>query len=271
MGSAVRRSLIAALVVLTVLAAASFGLYVLWQAAQSHSTAQECKAGDYSVEPDQASVASTMVGVVIKRDLPERAAVLALAAGLQESKLANLTLGEGDRDSVGVLQQRPSQGWGTEAQLQDIQYATGKFLDALVKIDGWDTMALADAIQQVQVSVDGSYYARHEGEAQALSDALTGKTPAGLTCRFAKPTQVATAAAVAAAVAQDLPVTQPTATSLKITVPGSSWATASWFVANADKFGIDSVDYSGREWTRAHGWRDATAASASAVVATLHS
>jgi len=72
-------------------------------------------------------------------------------------------------------------------------------------------------------------------------------------------------------VAQDLPVTQPTATSLKITVPGASWATAAWFVANADKFGIDSVDYSGREWTQAHGWRDAAAASASAVVATLHS
>src|SRR5882672_3747646 len=122
MGSAVRRGLIATLVVLTVLAAASFGLYVLWQAAQSHSTAQECKAGDYSVATDQASVASTMVGVVIKRDLPERAAVLALAAALQESKLTNLEAG--DRDSVGVLQQRPSQGWGSAAQLQDIHYAT---------------------------------------------------------------------------------------------------------------------------------------------------
>ena len=69
--------------------------------------------------------------------------------------------------------------------------------------------------------------------------------------------------------AQDLPVTQPTATSLKITVPGASWATASWFVAKADKFGIDSVDYSGQEWTRAHGWRTNKAATSTAVVATL--
>jgi uncharacterized protein YjcR len=41
-------------------------------------------------------------------------------------------------------------------------------------------------------------------------------------------------------------------------------------VANANKFGIDSVDYSGRQWTRAHGWRDDKAASSAAVVATLH-
>ncbi len=270
MVSAVRRGIIAALVALTVLAAASFGLWVLWHAAQSHSTAEECRAGTYTVEPDQASVASTMVGVVITRDLPERAAVLVLAAGLQESKLTNLAPGDGDLDSVGVLQQRPSQGWGSDAQLQDIHYATGKFLDALVKVNGWQAMPLADAIQKVQISIDGSYYARHEDEAQALSDALTGKAPAGITCSFAKPTEVTSAAAVAAAVVQDLPVSRPTAVAPKVTVPGASWATAAWFVANAYRFGIDSVDFSGREWTRAHGWRTAQAASTTAVVATLH-
>ena len=269
MSSAVRRGLVATLVVLTVLAAVAFGLVVLWRVAQTHSTSEECKVGDYSVEPDQAAVAATMVGVVIKRDLPERAAVLALAAGLQESKLANLRPGEGPDDSVGVLQQRPSQGWGSVAQLQDIHYATGKFLDALVKIDGWQTMPLADAIQEVQVSIDGSYYARHEGEAQALSDALNGKNPAGISCSFPKPTEVASVATVAAAVAEDLPVSKPTAVSPKITVPGASWATAAWFVASADKYGIDAVDYAGRQWTRAHGWKDNKSAGQGAVVATM--
>ena len=267
MSSAVRRGLVATLVVFTVLAAVAFGLVVLWRVAQTHSTTEQCKVGDFSVEPDQASVAATMVGVVIKRDLPERAAVLALAAALQESKLTNLP--GGDRDSVGVLQQRPSQGWGSPAQLQDIHYATGKFLDALVKIDGWQTMPLADAIQQVQVSIDGSYYARHEDEAQALSDALSGKNPAGIICSFPKPTQVASVATVAAAVAQDLPVSKPTAASTKITVPGASWATAAWFVANADKYGIDAVDYAGRQWTRAKGWKNDKAAGSNAVVATM--
>jgi hypothetical protein len=269
-GGAVRRGLIAALVVLTVFAAVGFGLYVIWRAAQSHSIAEECRAGNYSVAPDQASVASTMVGVVTSRNLPERAAVLALAAGLQESKLTNLAPGEGDRDSVGVLQQRPSQGWGTNAQLSDIHYATGKFLDALVEIPGWQTMPLADAIQKVQISIDGSFYARHEGQAQALSDALTGKSPAGITCSFPKPKTAASPAAVAAALAQDLPVTSPRAGSATVSVPGASWATAAWFVANAERFSIDSVDYAGRQWTRAHGWRDDKSAPSSAVVATLH-
>jgi hypothetical protein len=267
--STFRRTLIAALVALTVLAAAAFGLYELWQAAQSHSTAQECRFGDYAVEPDQASVAASMVGVVINRDLPERAAVLTLAAGLQESRLTNLPAGDGDRDSVGVLQQRPSQGWGTAAQLSDIHYATGKFLDALVKINGWQTMPLADAIQKVQISVNGRYYARHEGEAQALSDALTGKTPGGISCTFQPPAQAAPVATVAAALAKDLPVDAPRAIESTVNVPGASWTTAAWFVANADRFGIESVAYSGREWTRAHGWRDDKNAPSTAVVATM--
>jgi hypothetical protein len=264
-----RRILIAALVALTVLAAAAFGLYALWRAAQSHSVAEECVVGDYAVETGQASVAASMVGVVINRDLPERAAVLALAAGLQESRLTNLPPGDGDRDSVGVLQQRPSQGWGTAAQLSDIHYATGKFLDALVKVDGWRTMPLADAIQKVQISVDGSYYARHEGEAQALSDALTGKTPGGITCTFQAPAQAAPVATVTAALVKDLPVNAPRAAKSTVNVPDASWATAAWFVANADRFGIESVAYSGREWTRAHGWRDNKKAAPTAVIATL--
>ena len=265
-----RRILIAVLVALTVLAAAAFGLYALWRAAQSHSIAEECLVGDYAVEPGQASVAASMVGVVINRDLPERAAVLALAAAMQESRLTNLPPGDGDRDSVGVLQQRPSQGWGTAAQLSDIRFATGKFLDALVKVDGWRTMPLADAIQKVQISVDGSYYARHEGEAQALSDALTGKTPGGITCTFEAPAQAAPVATVAAALVKDLPVDAPRAVESTVSVPGASWATTAWCIANADRFGIESVAYSGREWTRAHGWRDNKNAPATAVVATLH-
>jgi hypothetical protein len=268
--STFRRSLIAALVALTVLAAAAFGLYELWQAAQSHSTAQECRFGDYAVEPGQASVAASMVGVVIRRDLPERAAVLALAAGLQESRLTNLPPGDGDRDSVGVLQQRPSQGWGSAAQLSDIHFATGKFLDALVKVHGWQTMPLAEAIQKVQISVDGSYYARHEGEAQALSNALTGKTPGGMTCTFQAPTQAAPVATVAAALVKDLPVDAPRAMESTVNVPGASWATTAWFVANANRFGIESVAYSGREWTRARGWRDNKNAPTKAVVARMH-
>jgi hypothetical protein len=244
----------------------------LWRTATHGTAATQCVAGSYYVDPDQAAVASSMVGVVITRALPERAAVLALAAGLQESKLENLPLGSGDRDSVGVLQQRPSQGWGTPSQLNDIQYATGKFLDALVKEPDWQTKSLADAIQEVQVSADGSAYAAHEPEAQALADALTGVRLAGLSCSFPAPSQVATPAQVASAVTTDLPVNPPTLDTAgrSVSVPGASWATAAWFIANADRLGIDSVSYSQRTWSRTKSWHNDTSASSGAVVAVLH-
>lgn len=267
--SAARRGLVAALVVVVAGVIVFFGGRAVWNAITS-SPFHGCKFGNFQVDTDQAATASTMVGVVLQRHLPERAAVLVLAAGLQESKLHNLALGDGDRDSVGVLQQRPSQGWGTAAQLGDVHYATGKFLDALVKIEGWQNGDLADTIQEIQVSSDGSLYGQHEAEAQAIADALTGKAPAAITCSFPKPTQVATPQVTAQQVARDLPVNAPTLSTHGVDVPGASWATAAWFVANGDRLGIDRVSYNGKTWTRGKGWRADRTASVTAVVATLH-
>jgi hypothetical protein len=236
---------------------------------QKRTQADSCRAGSFVVDPDQAAVASTMVGVVLQRDLPERAAVLALAAGLQESKLRNLPPGSGDRDSVGVLQQRPSQGWGTEEQLNDVHYATGAFLDSLVKVTNWQTRPLTEAVQAVQISAIPEGYARHEPEAQALADALSGQTPAGITCSFHAPSQVASTKAIAASVTDDLPVSSPTTTDHTVAVPGASWATAAWFVANANRLGIEQVAYAARTWKRTKGW-DTSHAPSDAVVATLH-
>jgi hypothetical protein len=268
MSTRARRGLITALVLLVVVGAA-FGVRTLWRSAMTHFTADGCSVGGYDVDTSQAAVASTMVGVVARRSLPERAAVLALAAGLQESKLRNLAQGDGDRDSVGVLQQRPSQGWGSENQLGDVRFATGAFLDALLKVPDWQHLDLAVAVQDVQISADGNAYAQHEPEAQALSDALLGKRPAAITCTFSKPTEVAPAATVASQVARDLPVRTPTIADTAVSVPGASWQTAAWFVANADRLGIDTVAYNGKEWKRSKGWHDATAAE-TAVVAALH-
>jgi hypothetical protein len=241
---------------------------VLWTNSDS-VVYEHCTVGTYELDPGQAAVASTMVGVVTERALPERAAVLAVAAALQESKLVNLPPNAGDRDSVGVLQQRPSQGWGTEAQLSDLHYATGAFLDALLKVPNWQKLDLASAVQAVQISADGSAYAQHENEAQVLTDRLIGKPPAGISCVFNKPTKVATAAQVAARIRADLPVHTPTAAGLTVTVPGAKWQSAAWFVANAFDLGIDSVAYAGKQWTRAKGWHDLAAASSTAVTATL--
>jgi hypothetical protein len=130
-------------------------------------------------------------------------------------------------------------------------------------------MPLAEAVQRVQISADGSAYAQHEPEAQALATALLGRTPRGITCVFDKPTAVASTATVKTHLTHELPVNAPRLTATTVTVPGAGWQTAAWFVANADRLGIDRVDYDGASWTRAKGWRDDASASKAQVVATM--
>lgn len=250
-----------------------FASRALYRATQEHLGYDHCDVGQYQLDPGQASVAATMVGAVRKfrPPLPERAAVLVLAAGLQESKLRNLAPGAGDRDSVGVLQQRPSQGWGggRASALTDVGEATREFLAHLVKVPRWRTLPLATAVQAVQISADPSAYARHAPEAQALADALIGRKPAAITCSFAAPTVVAPTASVARLLRADLPVNPLQTTPTTVTAPGASWQTAAWLVAQADRLGIERVDYAARSWTRSGGWRTSSAASA-AVVATMY-
>jgi hypothetical protein len=267
--SRTRRGGTALLVVVLVLGALAFGARTLWRAAQSVVRPDGCDIGSYSLSTDQAQIASVIVGVVLKRELPERAAVLTIGAALQESKLRNLPAGEGDRDSVGILQQRPSQGWGTAAQIADPRYATGKFLDAVVKVPNWQDDSLATVVQTVQFSADGSAYARHEDEAQTIADGLFGENPAGVSCRFGKPARSAKPATVAAALTRALPVAKPAVSDKTLTVTGAGWATASWFVCNAELLGIDSVKYNGKRWSYSSGWKDDAKAADVAVLATM--
>jgi hypothetical protein len=252
---------------------AIFGLRALWNVAKKHLTADTCTVGTYELDPAQAAVASTMVGAVTtyRIALPERASVLVLAAGLQESKLTNLAPGQGDRDSVGVLQQRPSQGWGggDPAVLNNVAEATKEFLDALINVPNWQSLPLSDAVQAVQRSADGSLYAQHEDEAQALADALQGVKPAAISCSFAAPTEVASASVVAQQASQQLGINTPVGAGSQVTVPGAHWQTAAWLVANADRLGIEQVAYAGRTWSRTSSWTTSSAPT-TAVVATLY-
>ncbi len=279
------RSTKAVLIVVAMAAVVVGGIYgvrALWNTAKAQLAVDTCTVGAYDLDPDQAAVASTMVGAVTKYriNLPERATVLALAAALQESKLTNLAPGAGDRDSVGVLQQRPSQDWGKidgapdsiairTARLTDVGEATKEFLDHLIRVDNWQTIPLAEAVQKVQISADGSAYAQHEQEAQTLADVLQGRRPAGITCSFQKPTKVAATSKVAAQVREQLGVTTAVAGARTVRVAGAHWQTAAWFVANADRLGIDEVSYDHKVWSRSHGWKSSTA-SATAVVATMY-
>ncbi len=270
------KALLGVLVVAAIAVGGAFGLRALWDSAKSHLTSDTCTVGSYALDPDQAAVASTMVGAVTKypKHLPERASVLALAAGLQESKLRNLAPGEGDRDSVGVLQQRPSQGWGggDANRLNDVGEATKEFLDELVKNPKWRTMSLAEAVQLVQRSADpsGESYGQHEREAQALADALQGVKPAAINCNFAAPTLVASTTKVAQQAGNQLGIDSPRAVDAQtVQVPGGRWQTTAWFVANADRLGIERVAYANEVWTRKDGWKHQPA-SAKAVTATMY-
>ncbi|MDG4834173.1 M23 family metallopeptidase [Solwaraspora sp. WMMD1047] len=130
--------------------------------------------GDWSSE--QVGNAATIVTVGVQLGIPPRGWVIAVATAMQESTLTNLPhLGAGnDHDSVGLFQQRPSQGWGTVAQLMDPGYASMNFFRALRRVDGWQSMALTDAAQAVQTSAYPGAYATWEDDATTLVGALTG-------------------------------------------------------------------------------------------------
>ena len=128
----------------------------------------------------QAENASLIAAVAVRRGLPARAVSIALATAFQESKLRNLEYG--DRDSVGLFQQRPSQGWGTREQLLDPLYATNAFYDELVTIEGYEDMRITEAAQRVQRSGYPEAYEEHAEGARALASALTGWSPARFSC-----------------------------------------------------------------------------------------
>jgi hypothetical protein len=133
------------------------------------------------ISTEQAENAATIAAVGVRRGLPARAVSIALATAYQESKIRNLD--HGDRDSLGLFQQRPSMGWGNERQLQNPYYATNKFYDELEKVDGYDRMRITEAAQAVQRSGFPEAYEDHEEDARALASALTGYSPGGrFTC-----------------------------------------------------------------------------------------
>ncbi len=125
----------------------------------------------------QIANARTIDQVAANHDLPGRATLIALMTALQESTLINVDYG--DRDSLGLFQQRPSQGWGTPEQIQDPVYAATMFFTGgddgdppgLTDIDGWETMPLGDAAQAVQRSAYPDLYAGQESHARQIADA----------------------------------------------------------------------------------------------------
>ncbi|GLY23879.1 hypothetical protein [Micromonospora sp. NBRC 101691] len=119
---------------------------------------------------EQKDNAKAIIEATKKAGMDERAAVVAIATSLQESKLENLGhLGDrNDHDSQGLFQQRPSSGWGTVEQITDPAYSTTAFLKGLKQVDGWQDMPLTQAAQTVQVSAYPDHYAQWEKQAADL-------------------------------------------------------------------------------------------------------
>ncbi|WP_127360899.1 C40 family peptidase [Actinacidiphila soli] len=119
---------------------------------------------------EQVPNAKTIQATGIAMDIPARGQIVALATALQESGLRNLTYG--DRDSLGLFQQRPSQGWGTANEILDPVYASTKFYEALEKVSGWQSLSVTQAAQAVQKSGFPEAYAKWEPLATALQKAI---------------------------------------------------------------------------------------------------
>lgn len=136
-------------------------------------------SADYHLKPEQAANGATVAAVAARRGLPERAVDIALATAMQESGLRNLH--HGDKDSLGVFQQRPSQGWGPARKILDPVYSANRFYDHLLQID-YARLPLTVAAQHVQRSRYPQAYAKHEKNAVRLTAALTGRRAASFSC-----------------------------------------------------------------------------------------
>ncbi len=114
--------------------------------------------------------ASVIVGVGLRRGIPEQGIVIALMAAMTESGLQNLD--HGDRDSLGLFQMRPSQGWGTPAQLTDPDYASNKFYDVLLAVPNWQSLTPGAAAQAVERSARPDRYDQYEQQARQVFGAV---------------------------------------------------------------------------------------------------
>ena len=254
-----RRRLALALVV--ILAAVG---YAAWPG--SHPVTAACnvtatvRSDPYSLTPEQAGNASTIAAVGIRMGLPDHAVTVALATALQESGLRNLSYG--DRDSIGLFQQRPSQGWGEKSQLLDPIYAAAAFYSHLEQEPGWQTMSVTEAAQGVQRSAAPDAYARWEDASRAIAAALTGEHAAAFTC---------TGLSIKATTASAADLAQRELGIRKISgahAEAEGWAIASWLVAQAPRLGVIGVAFHGQQWTAKSGvWKPASSQELAVVFA----
>ena len=240
-------------VAIVVLVVAMIGGYLVYAVTRGNDTAAPsgCRVSldnqMYNLSPEQTAHATTIAAVGKRMGMPDHAVSVALAAALQESKLQNLQYG--DRDSLGLFQQRPSQGWGSETEVLTPHYAAGAFFRRLARIRGWESLPVTTAAQRVQHSGAPLAYAQWEHQARAIAQAATGEIPAGLSCRVdVGPTQ-ASGKPLRQALTRELgPLT------LDVPVPEArGWTVAAWLIGHTPEYGISQVSFADRVWTASSG------------------
>jgi len=248
-------------VVVTILAVTFRTVLLRTQLHPSCSVASS--SGDtYRLDPEQAQNASIIAAEGHRLGVADHGVTVAIAAALQETNLRNLSYG--DRDSRGLFQQRPSQGWGTPAELMDPAFAATAFYRKLFTVPGWGSMAVSDAAQRVQRSANPQAYAEWEPRARALARALTGEVAGGLACRFrtfdSSPPAAGALTQAASAQFGSAVLGVPVGTKL-------GWAVAAWSVAHAYRYHVASVTYAGRRWVASRGtWTNVPSVSDNVMI-----
>ncbi|MEO6471235.1 MAG: hypothetical protein ABIO14_05475 [Aeromicrobium sp.] len=234
---------------------------------------------DGQIDLEQAQWSGLMAAIGIRRGLPPRATTIAIATAFQESKIHNLDYG--DRDSVGLFQQRPSQGWGTVDQILDPHYSISKFYDALIKIKGYESMEITVAAQKVQRSAYAGAYAQHEDYARALASSLTGYSPAAFWCQIntrgggsvsSIDKDVQSAFGRIASYEGKDRISYPLSGS-RANKKARGWALAHYLVASARHLKISGVTFDGRAWSAEDsdkGWTTRSGADAATVRVTTN-
>jgi hypothetical protein len=257
------------LVLLLAVVGLGAGVYVAFRHVPEILGETGCTAGTgraaVALDPQQAQIAATIAGVAHHRGLPPRALTVAYATAMQETHLHDPD--SGDRDSVGVFQQRPSEGWGPASKLIDPVYASTRFFRALAQIPGYQQMPVYKAAQAVQHSADGYAYAQYQTLAAHLTTAFTGAAPRAVWCWPAEAVrgkaQLIPARRAIVKAFGPLPASRSAsggdAPSLLVQAPQASlgWAVAAWLVTHAGRYRLHEVRYGGFRWpapTGRTGW-----------------
>jgi hypothetical protein len=216
---------------------------------------------DIPLSTGQAAIAATIAGVAEHRAMPARAVTIAYATALQESDLENLPYG--DRDSVGVFQQRPSQGWGTKQQILNPVYATTRFFAALAQVPNYRRLLVYQAAQDVQRSADGLAYSQYSIQGAAMASGFAGWLARAVYCWYGSGisdhARLTAADRDLATTFGPLPVSRSMDPVMTVKVPNheAGWSVASWLVTHASSYGISTVRFASFQWTAAqgqHGW-----------------